>query len=518
MKYLLTGAEMTKADRCTSEVIGIPSLVLMERAALGVAEEIEKRFPKKVRVTVLAGRGNNGADAIAAGRLLTDRGYPVSFFITKGKVGEDSSMAVQLKVIKAYGLSCRVYEPGCGMLEEAEPEVLIDGLFGTGLARNIEGDLEEAVSEINCLRERHGVFVTSVDIPSGISSDDGSVMGCAVKSDLTVTFAFYKRGQFLYPGAAFCGELVLKEIGITERSLDKKPDMFIYDHERIRDLVPDRDPAGNKGTFGKVLVTAGSAGMCGAAFLSASAAFAAGAGMVKIFTPEENRPVLQTLLPEAMVTACDPADPESLREKLRKDLEWADILILGPGIGRGDYANTLLHDLYTIMQEEKALVRGLVLDADGLWVTFSDPDLTKMLCRRAWPEKLIMTPHLGEFAHMAGAEIPKAAGNRISISRSLAKKCRGVILCKDARTIAAGYRDDRIFLNQYGTSGMAAAGSGDVLTGICGGFLAAGMEAFDAACAGCSAHARAGEAAAAELGDYSMKAGDIISHLPGLLK
>ena len=518
MRYLLTGAEMTKADHYTSEVIGIPSLVLMERAALGVADEIEKRFPEKVRVTVLAGRGNNGADAIAAGRLLTDRGYPVSFFITGGKVGEGSSMAVQLKVISSYGLSCRVYEPGCGMLEEAEPVVLVDGLFGTGLARKIEGDLAEAVSEINRLREERGVFVTSVDIPSGISSDDGSVMGCAVKSDLTVTFAFYKRGHFLYPGAAFCGDLALKEIGITERSLEKKPDMFIYDHERIRDLVPDRDPAGNKGTFGKVLVAAGSAGMCGAAYLCASAAFAAGAGMVKIFTPEENRPILQTLLPEAMITACDAAGTESLRDKLRKDLEWADILILGPGIGRGDYAKTLLYDIYTIMQEEKALVRGLVLDADGLWVTFSDPELTQMLCGRAWPEKLIMTPHLGEFAHMAGMDIQSAAADRIFLTRSLAQRCRGVILCKDARTIAAGPEDDRIFLNQYGTSGMAAAGSGDVLTGICGGFLAAGMEAFDAACAGCSAHARAGEAAAGQLGDYSMKAGDIISHLPGLLK
>ena len=509
---------MTKADHYTSEVIGIPSLVLMERAALGVADEIEKLFPEKVRITVLAGRGNNGADAIAAGRLLTDRGYPVSFFITGGKVGEGSSMAVQLKVISAYGLDCRVYEPGRAMLEETEPRVLIDGLFGTGLARNIEGDLKEAVSEINRLREEQGVFVTSVDIPSGISSDDGSVMGCAVKSDLTVTFAFYKRGQFLYPGAAFCGDLALKEIGITERSLEKKPDMFIYDHERIRDLVPDRDPAGNKGTFGKVLVAAGSAGMCGAAYLCASAAFAAGAGMVKIFTPEENRPILQTLLPEAMVTACDPAGTESLRDKLRKDLEWADILILGPGIGRGDYAKNLLHDIYTIMKEEKALVRGLVLDADGLWVTFSDPELTQMLCGRAWPEKLIMTPHLGEFAHMAGTDIRSAAADRIFLSRSLAQRCRGVILCKDARTIAAGPEDDRIFLNQYGTSGMAAAGSGDVLTGICGGFLAAGMEVFDAACTGCSAHARAGEAAALELGDYSMKAGDIISHLPGLLK
>lgn len=518
MKYLLTGSEMTKADHYTSEVLGIPSLVLMERAALGVAEEIMKRFPESVRVTVLAGRGNNGADAIAAGRLLTDRGYPVSFFITPGKVGEDSSMAVQLKIISAYGLSCRVYESGCGMLEEAEPRVLIDGLFGTGLARNIEGDLAEAVSEINSLRKSRSLFVTSVDIPSGISSDDGSVMGCAVRSDLTVTFAFWKRGHFLYPGAAFCGSLVLKEIGITERSLLKKPDMFIYDHEKIRDLIPERDPAGNKGTFGKVLVIAGSSGMCGAAVLSGSAAFAAGAGMVKIFTPEENRTVIQTVLPEAMVTSCDPSDPGALREGLRKDLEWADILICGPGIGRGAYAREILQSLYGIMREENALVRGMVLDADGIWTTFSEPGLERMLCERKWPEKLIMTPHLGEFAHMAGTDIPKAAINRIFLSRSLAQKCRGVILCKDARTIAVSPGDDRIFLNQFGTSGMAAAGSGDVLTGICGGFLAAGMEAYDAACAGVSAHARAGEAAAWELGDYSMKAGDIISHLPSVLK
>ena len=517
MKYLLTGAEMTQADHYTSEVIGLPSIVLMERAALSMAEELQKRFPDPVRVTVLAGRGNNGADGIAVGRLLMDRGYPVSFILMKGRIPEGSNMAVQLKVIESYNADVLIYEPGRQMIFRTSPVILVDGLFGTGLARPVSGDYALAVGEVNALHEEKKLYTASVDIPSGISSDDGSVMGCAVMSDLTVTFAFYKRGQFFYPGAAFCGELVRREIGITMRSLLHKPDMFLYDTEKITDLLPPRDRAGNKGTFGKVLILAGSSGMCGAALLCARAAFAAGAGMVKVFTPEENRVILQTALPEAMMTACSPDDPAALKEQLEKDLSWADLCAAGPGIGRGLYAENILKALFGILEENRALIRGLVLDADGLWMTGKDPGLSSALSARFYPEQMIMTPHLGEFAHLAGMSIEEAGKSRIDTARRLAKSYKSVILCKDARTIAAAPSDDRIFLNQFGTSGMATAGSGDVLTGICAGFLAAGMDAFDAACAAVSAHARAGEAAAASLGEISMTAGDILSFLPAVL-
>ena len=518
MQYLLTGEEMTRADRYTSEGIGIPSIVLMERAALSMTEEILKRFPAPHRVTVLAGRGNNGADGIAVGRLLLDRGWPVTFLLMKGKISEGSSMAVQLRIIESYGAKAEIYEGARDQIAGTDPEILVDALFGTGLARPLEGDYALAVEEVNALHDKKGLFTASVDIPSGVSSDDGSVLGCAIKSDLTVTFAFYKRGQYFYPGAALCGELVRKEIGITKRSLLQSPGLFMYDTERVKDLLPKRDRAGNKGTFGKILILAGSEGMCGAAILCARAAFAAGAGMVRVFTPEANRVILQTALPEAMLTACDPGDPERLRRQLEKDLAWADLCAAGPGIGRDAYAKNLLQALFEILSGDRALIRGLVLDADGLWMTGSDPRLSDALRARAFPEQMIMTPHLGEFAHLTGLCIGEAGKNRIERARGLAKSYRSVIVCKDARTIAASPGEEQIFLNQFGTSGMATAGSGDVLTGICAGFLATGLEAFEAACAAVSAHARAGEAAAEVLGEISMTAGDIISYLPAVLK
>ena len=305
MKYLLTGHEMAEADANTSQVLGIPSIVLMERAALAVTEEISKRFPVSAGVTILAGPGNNGADGLAVGRLLIDRGYRVQFLLLDPKEPpEGTSARTQRKILEAYGARPEAFDEK-GM-KAFEPNVIVDALFGTGLGRPLTGRAAMIAEAVRVYRAQTGCTVVGLDLPSGISSEDGSVMGCAVQCDFTVTFAYYKRGHFLYPGCTYCGETILRQIGIHDRSFTcaggDVPEMVMPERGDIAELISGREPGGNKGTFGKILIIAGSYSMCGAALLCAEACMRAGAGMVKIFTREENRVIIQEKLPEAMLT------------------------------------------------------------------------------------------------------------------------------------------------------------------------------------------------------------------------
>ena len=370
LEYLLTGAEMASCDARTSNVIGIPSLVLMERAALSVADSVDVFLRKKFSgagrgrrpvVLAAAGRGNNGADALAAGRILLDRGWDVRFCRLSGKISPDSSFGVQENILRQYGKEVAEYPDSLlskvlkhqdltskaltntafsmGEPAAAVPDLIIDGLFGTGLSRDLSGQAAECVEAINFCRDRFGSYVVAVDIPSGISSDDGSVMGCAVRCDETATFAFYKRGHFLHPGTVYAGVCHLAQIGITWRAFEKMPSMFTLMDAEAADLLPVRDPGGNKGTFGKVLIAAGRRNMCGAALLAARACMAAGAGMVRIFTHEANRLIIQQAIPEALLdTFTDEETPARIAAKLRASLDWADIAAAGPAMGTDETA------------------------------------------------------------------------------------------------------------------------------------------------------------------------------------
>ena len=495
MQYVLTGSEMAACDARTSEVIGIPSLVLMERAALSVADGADDYLQKTGNdhgpVLIVAGRGNNGADGLAAGRILLDRGYTVQFFRLAGDISPGSSFDVQESILKQYSSPVRVfsdqiineYFPGVSCGERADrPRLVIDALFGTGLSRELAGDAAKAVQFINRCREAFGSYVIAVDIASGISSDDGRVMGCAVLCNETRSFAFFKRGHLMYPGAAYSGVCHLAQIGITSRSFEKMPGMFTMSGERARDLLPERDPSGNKGTFGKIVIVAGQKNMCGAALLAGSACLACGAGMVKIFTHEANRVIIQQKLPEALLETYSGED--SLREaadRLCASLDWADIAVLGPGMGTGKTAENLLR---TALDYGGSVLDGMVLDADALRILSEEPDLQKMLADRRDDLPCVLTPHLAEFAALAGLTVGECAGNRSAIVQKTADSLHCTVACKDARTLVAypgsGEGGQVIqYLNCSGNSGMATAGSGDVLTGMTAAFLAALLKARD---------------------------------------
>lgn len=529
MKYLLTGLEMARADANTSQVIGIPSIVLMERAALAVAEEITERFPSSCGVTILAGPGNNGADGLAVGRLLTDRGYRVQFLLLDPKdPPEGSSASTQRKILKAYGIKTEAFDGD--RMKTFKPDVIVDALFGTGLGRPLTGRAAQIAEAAGAYREQTGCTVVGLDLPSGISSEDGSVMGCAIRCDFTVTFAYYKRGHFLYPGCTYCGETILKQIGIHDRSFTcdggEVPEMVMPEREDIAELIGERNPGGNKGTFGKILIIAGSYSMCGAALLCAESCMRAGAGMVKVFTREENRVIIQEKLPEAMLTvyAALPEESEQraeavlkLSERLRNDLEWADAVAIGPAIGRGEEARILLKTLLEAVSDTKErgkAIRGIVIDADALRLIASDPQLDELMRRRKKETACILTPHLAEFADLAHVSVKEAAADRTALLREICGRYSCTVIGKDARTMIASAGIRQISMITKGNSGMATAGSGDVLTGITAAMLF-GVRAGDdlgyrAAQAAAFIHAEAGDAARDSLGERSMTAGDLI--------
>lgn len=487
MKYLVSAAEMKRYDNNTIEKIGIPACVLMERAALAAAEAADAycaglRGGKSV--LIMAGTGNNGGDGLAAARILSEKGYRVEVWCIGNREKASGQWKQQMAILENYPVKISKSPAG------RQYTVLMDALFGVGLSREITGEYKEAVE----LFDRLGGWKLALDLPSGIDSDTGKVWGCAVKADRTVTFGFCKKGLMLYPGYEYAGEIATAQIGISERSfLGEEPDMYAYDEEPWA-LMPKRDSSGNKGTFGKVLLAAGSVNMAGAAVLAARAAYRAGAGMVKVITAAENRIIVQQTVPEALFGTWD---------ALAESMEWADVIAVGPGLGKGDEARRCLEQL------ARGSRKPLLVDADGLNLLSEDAGLRAALAEQgAAGRALIVTPHVGELARLTGRTIAECKEDLPGIGRGLAEALHGVVAAKDARTFICR-ESHAVCLNLSGNCGMATAGSGDVLTGIIAGLLAQGMAAFEAAAVGAYIHGLAGDRVSGEKGPYACMAGDI---------
>ncbi|MCM1254356.1 MAG: NAD(P)H-hydrate dehydratase [Clostridium sp.] len=506
MKYLVTQAQMKQYDKNTIESLKIPSIVLMERAALVTAEQLRKeKGDGNYRVLVVSGCGNNGGDGLAVGRLLSLQGCHVDFVLLGDSKKCSRETALQLDILAQYK-----HKP-FDRIPEGEYDIVIDAIFGIGLTREIEGIYKEAVRTIN----EQNAYVCSIDIPSGIDADTGKVLGCAVEADLTVAYGFYKAGEFLYPGAGYCGKIVCGQMGIDEHSfLGQKPLWYTYD--ALADVqIPKRKPDGNKGTFGKALVIAGSDTICGAALLAARGVFKTGAGMVRIVTSVKNRETLQQTLPEAMLTLYDTAlwkeEPDSsFLQAFKKAVEWADCILIGPGIGMEKEAQWLLH--YCL--KESAL--PMVIDADGLNLLAEKKNDDTQYIKSG--RNVILTPHLGEFARLYGCTAAEASAHLTVYPKELADRLGCIVVCKDVRTIVAYAMEDSVYMNTAGNAGMATAGSGDVLAGIITGLLAQGMEAKEAAVSGVYLHSLAGDMAAGVCGEYAMMASDIIEQIQELLQ
>lgn len=501
MKYAVTAAEMKLYDQKTISEIGIPSLVLMERAALETVRVLLAERKEMKRVLIVAGTGNNGGDGLAVGRMLASLGAKVTFLIAGNWERLSKETALQKDILLNSGFSI------LRKMENEEYDIVIDALFGIGLSREVEGEYAGWIQTINDMKQR-GTYVCSLDIPSGICADTGKVMGCAVRADLTAAFAFAKRGELLYPGREYAGKLVVCDIGIPSVVLENQyPGAAYLEREDAIRKLPERKPDGNKGTFGKVLLIAGRRDMCGACILVGSSAFKAGAGMVKIITPECNREILQSTLPEAMLYSYGDM-PET--EQLREALEWADVAAVGPGLGMDDAARFMIR--YCL---ENSVI-PLVLDADALNLIGLDQELAKLLAHKNG-ENIVLTPHPGELVRILEIDMEKYQADRMEVIQEALSRYGCILTAKDAVTITAEKNAKELLINTSGNDGMAVAGSGDVLTGIISGLIAQKMSCFEAAGLGVYLHGLAGEEACRSNGRYGMMAMDIVKQLPKVM-
>ena len=529
MKLVLNSTEMKAIDEYTIKTLGIPQEVLMERAAFEVVAVMKQQIKKDDRILVVCGSGNNGGDGIAAGRILYIQGYRVAILLI-GEEGKGSEgFQRQLQIAKNLGMQ---FEHRSNL---GEYNIMIDAIFGIGLSRPVTGIYEEIITKINEMKS----VVYAIDIPSGISTDTGKVMNIAVRADYTVTFGYHKLGLLFYPGTDYAGTIKIADIGFG--SIDQcgiHINTVYYDEEDLS-LIPSRSNCGNKGTFGKVLVIAGSKGMSGAAYLSAKAAYRTGAGMVKIVTTEDNRIILQSILPEALFRAYDDSsvDATARKEGIQKDLDWADVIVFGPGIGITQTSSDLLD--FVLENRNKPLV----IDADGInLLSMKLDEQLKNINHNTVEElagkgekikttpvnerlgklttllngQIILTPHLKELSQLINKPISDIVNNLVDTAFQCSYNNNLIYAIKDARTIVT--REGQKYINTSGNNGMATAGSGDVLTGMIAALIAQGMNLYDATCLGVYLHGLAGDEASGSKGKYSLMATDIVDHIETVLK
>jgi len=512
MKYALGSGQMKAIDRYTIETVGIPSMVLMEKAAMAVVRHIQELCSEKDTILAVCGYGNNGGDGIAAARILFMEGYNVAVFMVGDKQNATKETKQQMKIAKKIGV------PMLRKVKWEEYNVIVDALFGIGLTRNVVGEFRKVVESIN----QSPAKVVAVDIPSGVCADDGKVFGIAVEADITVTFGYQKTGCLLFPGSEYAGKVFVEDIGFALGGLEVAPTRFYFD-ESPTALLPVRQKNSNKGTYGKVLVIAGSKNMSGAAYFAATAAYRMGSGLVRILTAQENREILQRQIPEAILTTYETLEDgisEKDAESIKEAVSWASVIVLGPGLGMSAMSARIVN--YVICECKVPLV----VDADGLNI------LSRMISEKVpeedgvegrirylaelLPSETILTPHKKELSVLTGIPLADLVACLIDSSAPCTYNNDLIYVKKDVRTIVSFGNSD--YINVSGNDGMATAGSGDVLAGIIAGLLAQGEKPKMAAMAGCFLHGLAGDAAAKKKGPRSMLASDILEAIPEILQ
>lgn len=505
MKYAVNAEEMKAIDSYTIEQIGIPSLVLMERAALSVVQTIGNIIEKDDYIVAVCGTGNNGGDGIAIARILHMLGYQVDIILLGDSKGRTEETTKQLSIAANLGISIRTN------FDLNEYTIIIDAIFGIGLQRDIKGDYEEAIRKINQSKAK----IYSVDIPSGVNASTGKIMNVAVKADITITFGENKLGLLLFPGASNAGKVIVADIGFPDSAVKKAVPRYHY--YEIEDLskIPKRGAYSNKGSYGHVLIIAGSKRMTGAAYLSAIAAYRMGCGLVKVLTSDAGVEVIRTLLPEALYDSYEGPNSENV---MKESIAWASTIVIGPGLSTDSKAKELLS---YVRNESKV---PTVFDADALKLLAYELTEKQIISReervralgKLLPRESIITPHLKELAELLSCKTQDIIGEFIDIPEQCTYNNELIYVIKDARTIVA--QNKKRYLNISGNHGMATGGSGDVLTGIIAGLIATGLDSYTAATLGVYIHGVAGDTAARQKGYHSMLASDIVGALSEVIK
>jgi NAD(P)H-hydrate epimerase len=517
---VLTAEAMREVDRSAIEGLGLPGLVLMENAALGVVDAISEaggKIGEATSAAVFCGPGNNGGDGFAIARHLAVRGWEVRIFLVIGGSGKSEpsgDAGVELAVCRRMELPIDEVKDSAGVraaLEAARAlDLAIDALFGTGLGRGLEGVFAEVVEGINELP----VPRVAVDLPSGLDASRHELIGPCVQADLTVTFAAPKVAHVLPPASGAVGELVIADLGIPPRLVDEVEEaggrLHLLVEEELAGLLPPRERNGHKGSYGHALLVAGAPGKAGAAILAARGAVRAGAGLVTIGVPE---PILQTVdlgSIESMTLAL-PAGltgliSEAAVDRVLDAAQGKAVLALGPGLGQEP--------------ETAAAIRRIVREAPLPIV--ADADALNAFAGRAGdlkdrPDATVLTPHPGELGRLLGIETSEIQKDRVATARRAAVETGAIVVLKGSQTLIAS-PEREVWINSTGNPGMATGGSGDVLTGLVAGLLAQreafALDVVDAVLLAVYLHGLAGDLAAAKLGEQALSAGDLLDFLP----
>lgn len=503
---LVTAEQMRGVDRETIDNRGIPGPELMENAGRGIAESIRDDIliePQGRKLIIFCGKGNNGGDGFVVGRFLHEYGADVTIYFPDpaDKLSDDARLNHDRA--QKLGIAMHAVKTAEDLPGESDADYVIDAIFGTGFAGAPRGLLADFIACIN----RLALPVIAVDCPSGLNVDTGCCEGAVTTAEYTYTLALPKIGLYYSPGREHCGVVSVIPIGVPDgvvESFDFKCNLITP--ELIASLLPVRKPDGHKGDFGTLFILAGSTGLTGAATLAAMASARTGLGLVTVGCPSTLNPILETKLTEAMTVPLPDVGKKGLLAlrglgEIRKQIAQRDAVIIGPGIGTHHETKELIQRL------AGSLERPAIIDADGLNAFAKD-----RAALTGEHQALVLTPHPGEFRRLIDESIPQEIPGLYDLIRVYAQKYRAVIVYKASPTVVVD-TDGQVYLNPTGNNGMATGGTGDVLSGMIGSFLAQGLTARDAALCAVYVHGLAGDLAASETGQRSLIAGDLVDYL-----
>lgn len=506
---VLNSEQMRKADKKAIEEIGIPGVVLMENAGRQVVESIEDLFKPSypLAVAIFCGKGNNGGDGFVVARHLSNRGHLPKVYLLGSREEAKGDARVNLDIIMNMHINISEikesddWEDILKYLDDYD--LIVDAIFGTGLSKPVGGFYADFIQYLNL----SGVPIVAVDIPSGLSSDTGNIIGPSIEADLTVTFAYPKLAHILPPAEERVGLVVVADIGMPPEAVgDHEEIAYLIDKDSAYSLLPFRRAESHKGNYGHLLVVAGSVGKTGAAYMTGESALRVGAGLVTVATPVSLNPILEIKLTEVMTEPLAETSQHTVSIKaLERVLELAqgkDAIAIGPGLSQNDETKKFVRELVAQTQ------LPLIIDADGINAFSSCPQALKTK-----EKTLIITPHPGEMARLIGAATADVQSNRLEVCRRFAMEHNIYVVLKGYRTVISSPAGE-LFINSSGNPGMASGGTGDILTGMLAGFLVQKMTPIDALILGVYLHGLAGDIAAQELGVSSLAATDLLNYLP----
>jgi hydroxyethylthiazole kinase-like uncharacterized protein yjeF len=508
---VVTADQMREIEQRAAEM-GLSSEVLMQNAGLSIAQKINEWLGDVVEqsILILIGPGNNGGDGLVAARHLHDWGARVQLYCPKLRAGSDPNyQETQDRIIPC--VMAGDDDSLNSVLSSAD--VVVDALFGTGKSRPLEGVYKETLESVRMAREANPKLkLIAVDLPSGLNPDTGAVDPSCLRCDFTITLANPKIGVFIFPGAAKVGRLVVGDIG-TPAGLADDINTEVMTDTAARVLLPSRPPNANKGTFGKVLVIAGSINYVGAAHLACAAAARVGAGLVTLATTRSLHSILASSLIEVTHIPLPESEPGVIGPEASKAIEAPlseyNTVLLGCGLGQNSPTQQFIESTLAHLSTSSA---SLVLDADALNILGQIPQWWQRL-----PQDVVVTPHPGEMSRLSGVSIEEIQSDRLGAARRMATLWHKTVVLKGAYTVVAS-PDTRARICPSANPALASAGTGDVLAGTIAGLLAQGLSLFDAATLGVYVHAEAGEILRSEMGDAGVLASDMLPMLPAVIE